>query len=167
MRLPVLLVCTVALGGCSVDMGGFAFQSEKKGAVTTTTTRSVSAGVSTREPVLTPEGACSVGASLDPSTRPLPREIAPGITECELVKIKGKPPTDVLVGESGKGQREVQVLYSEPGGRELYLFTDNRLGRIVKPGGTDVSGQGPSTAPPSASPPSVPPPLAQTPSTPS
>ncbi len=30
---------------------------------------------------------------------------------------------------------EVQVLYAEPGGRELYLFTDNRLGRIVKPGG--------------------------------
>ena len=34
----------------------------------------------------------------------------------------------------GKGQREVQVLYSEPGGREIYLFTDNRLSRIVRPG---------------------------------
>ncbi|MNY64933.1 hypothetical protein D3C86_2021180 [compost metagenome] len=94
-----------------------------------------SIGASTQEPVLTPEGDCSVGVSLDPSTRPLPKEIAPGITECELVKLKAKPPTDVLIGESGKGQREVQVLYSEPGGRELYLFTDNRLSRIVKPGG--------------------------------
>ena len=56
------------------------------------------------------------------------------LTECELVKLKGTRPTDVLVGESGKGQREVQVLYSEPGGREIYLFTDNRLTRIVKPG---------------------------------
>ena len=37
-------------------------------------------------------------------------------------------------GESGRGQREVQVLYSEPGGREIYLFTDNKLIRIVKPG---------------------------------
>jgi hypothetical protein len=55
-----------------------------------------------------------------------------GIGECELVRLKGKPPTDVLVGESGKGQREVQVLYSEPGGRELYFFVDNRLDRIVK-----------------------------------
>ena len=161
MRLPVLLVCTVALGGCSVDMGGFAFQSQTKGGVTTTT-RSVSAGISTREPVLTPEGDCSVGASLDPSTRPLPKEIAPGITECELVKLKAKPPTDVLIGESGKGQREVQVLYSEPGGRELYLFTDNRLGRIVRPGGTEPA----AASPPPASP-AVPAPPAPNPSTPS
>jgi hypothetical protein len=26
------------------------------------------------------------------------------------------------------------VLYSEPGGRELYLFTDNALIRIIGPG---------------------------------
>ena len=116
-------------------MGGLAFQSQTKGDGSTTTTTSGSAGISTREPVLTADGECSVGVSLDPSTRPLPKEIAPGITECELVKLKAKPPTDVLIGESGKGQREVQVLYAEPGGRELYLFTDNRLGRIVKPGG--------------------------------
>jgi hypothetical protein len=38
----------------------------------------------------------------------------------------------VLVGESGKGQREVQVLYAEPGGRELYFFVDNRLDRVVR-----------------------------------
>ena len=134
MRLPVLLLCAAALGGCSVDMGGFAFQSETRGGVTTTTTSSATAGISTREPVLTSDGECSVGASLDPSTRPLPKEIAPGITECELVRLKAKRPTDVLIGESGKGQREVQVLYSEPGGREIYMFTDNRLSRIVKPG---------------------------------
>lgn len=59
--------------------------------------------------------------------------IEPGITECDLVRLKGKPATDVLVGESGKGQREVQVLYSEPGGRELYFFVNNRLDRIAKP----------------------------------
>lgn len=135
MRLPVLILCAAALAGCSVDMGGFAFQSETKKGVTTSTITTGSIGASTQEPVLTPEGDCGVGASLDPSTRPLPKEIAPGITECELVKLKAKPPTDVLIGESGKGQREVQVLYAEPGGRELYLFTDNRLSRIVKPGG--------------------------------
>ena len=140
MRLPVLLLCTAALAGCSVDMGGFAFQSETRGGVTTTRTSSASAGISTQEPVLTPEGECSVGASLDPSTRPLPKEIAPGITECELVKLKGARPTDVLVGESGKGQREVQVLYNEPGGREIYMFTDNRLSRIVKPGQPEQQG---------------------------
>ncbi|POR55389.1 hypothetical protein [Bosea psychrotolerans] len=134
MKLPILLVCAAALGGCSVDMGGFAFQSETKGGLTTTTTSSASAGISTQEPVLTADGSCSVGVSLDPSTRPLPPAIAEGITECELVKLKGARPTDVLIGDSGKGQREVQVLYSEPGGREIYMFTDNRLSRIVKPG---------------------------------
>ena len=72
--------------------------------------------------------------SLDPSTRPAPREIAVGITECELVRLKNKRPTDVLIGSSGKGQREVQVLYSEPGSREIYMFSDNRLTRIVRPG---------------------------------
>ena len=32
----------------------------------------------------------------------------------------------------GKGTRETQVLYSEAGGRELYLFVNNRLDRMVK-----------------------------------
>jgi hypothetical protein len=77
-------------------------------------------------PVLGPDGRCTGAA---PATA---AAIEPGIGECELVRLKGKPPTDVLVGESGKGQREVQVLYSEPGGRELYFFVDNRLDRILR-----------------------------------
>ena len=77
-------------------------------------------------PVLGPDGRCQ-GQSPATATA-----IEPGIGECELVRLKGKEPTDVLVGESGKGQREVQVLYSEPGGREIYLFVNNRLDRIVK-----------------------------------
>jgi hypothetical protein len=132
--LPVLLLCTAALGGCSVDIGGFSFMSESRDDKTVTTTSSVSARASTQEARLTPEGECSADASLDPATRPLPPAIAEGITECELVRLKGARPTDVLIGESGKGQRETQVLYSEPGGREIYMFTDNRLSRIVKPG---------------------------------
>jgi hypothetical protein len=77
-------------------------------------------------PLLGPDGRC---------TGPAPGNAAaiePGIGECELVRLKGRPPTDVLVGESGRGQREVQVLYSEPGGRELYFFIDNRLDRVVR-----------------------------------
>lgn len=77
-------------------------------------------------PVLGPDGTCT-GAVPTAAT-----EIAPGIAECELVRLKGKPPTDVLVGESGRGQREVQVLYTEPGAKELYFFVNNRLDRIVK-----------------------------------
>jgi hypothetical protein len=77
-------------------------------------------------PVLGPDGRCQ-GASAGTAAT-----IEPGIGECDLVRLKGKEPTDVLVGESGKGQREVQVLYAEPGGREIYLFVNNRLDRIVK-----------------------------------
>ncbi len=78
-------------------------------------------------PLLGPDGRCT-GPSTGTAT-----VIEPGISECELVRLKGKPATDVLVGESGKGQREVQVLYAEPGGRELYFFVNNRLDRIAKP----------------------------------
>ncbi|GJE61604.1 hypothetical protein [Methylobacterium trifolii] len=76
-------------------------------------------------PVLAPDGTC---------TGPVPGSAAaiePGISECDLVRLKGKPPTDVLVGE-GRSGREVQVLYTEPGAKELYFFVDNRLDRIVK-----------------------------------
>jgi hypothetical protein len=77
-------------------------------------------------PVLNPDGSCSAPAPTAAA------EIAPGIGECELPRLKGRPPTDVLVGESGRGQREVQVLYTEPGAKELYFFVNNRLDRIVK-----------------------------------
>jgi len=125
-----MLALAIGLGGCAVDMGGFSFVSDGN----KTTTSSASAVIATGERMLGPDGECEAAGSLDPSTRPLPGEIAIGITECELVKLKGARPTDVLIGSSGKGQREAQVLYSEPGGREIYMFTDNRLSRIVKPG---------------------------------
>ena len=76
-------------------------------------------------PVLDGSGACTGPAPTSAAT------IEPGIGECDLVRLKGKPPTDVLVGE-GRSGREVQVLYSEPGTKELYFFVNNRLDRIVK-----------------------------------
>ena len=87
----------------------------------------VTSGPTFDGPLLGPDGRCT---GTPPGTATV---IEPGITECDLVRLKGKPATDVLVGESGKGQREVQVLYSEPGGRELYFFVNNRLDRIAKP----------------------------------
>lgn len=80
---------------------------------------------STAGPVLDGNGTC---------TGPVPgaaSAIEPGIGECELVRLKGKPPTDVLVGE-GRSGREVQVLYNEPGAKELYFFVNNKLDRVVK-----------------------------------
>ena len=136
MKISVIVALAIGLGGCAVDMGGFSFVSDERG----TRTSSATARISTQEAMLTPDGECAADVSLDPATRPLPKEIAPGITECELVRLKATRPTDVLIGESGKGQREVQVLYNEPGGREIYMFTDNRLSRIVKPGQPEQQG---------------------------
>lgn len=121
----MLLYVAHFLAACSIDMGGIAFVND----------RSVSVRASTAEAVLNADGTCGADANLDPSSlRDRPTAIAPGIGECDLVRLKGEAPTDVLVGESGKGHREVQVLYAEPGGREIYLFVDNKLTRIIKPG---------------------------------
>ncbi|KAB1072691.1 hypothetical protein [Methylobacterium planeticum] len=76
-------------------------------------------------PVLAPDGTCNGPAPTGAAV------IQTGIGECDLVRLKGKPPTDVLVGE-GRAGREVQVLYNEPGAKELYFFVNNRLDRIVK-----------------------------------
>jgi hypothetical protein len=108
-----------ALAGCND-------RAKPTAAVTTAPVAVPSPAPALSGPVLGPDGRCQ---GPTPATA---TAIAPGIGECELVRLKGKEPTDVLVGESGKGQREVQVLYSEPGARELYLFVDNRLDRIVK-----------------------------------
>lgn len=76
-------------------------------------------------PVLTAEGSCTAASPASAAA------IEPGIGECDLVRLKAKPPTDVLIGE-GRSGREVQVLYSEPGAKELYFFVNGRLDRIVK-----------------------------------
>lgn len=105
--------------GCAVDLGGFAFMNDK----------SVSASVSlpVREPMLQADGTCDPPL---PEAVTVPAAVELGMGECALVRLKGQP-TDVLVGE-GSGRREVQVLYSLPGGKEVYLFADNKLIRVVQ-----------------------------------
>ena len=115
--LPLLALTLAACGGAP-----------ERSAVTLATPTAPAAAMarSIPGPLLTASGGCDGPAPGIAAT------IEPGIGECDLVRLKGKPPTDVLVGESGRGGREVQVLYSEPGGRELYLFVDNRLDRVVR-----------------------------------
>ena len=119
LLLTVAVMALAALPGCN----------ERAGPVVTAAVPAAppaAAAPAYSGPVLGPDGRCQ-GESAAAAAA-----IEPGIGECDLVRLKGKEPTDVLIGESGKGQREVQVLYSEPGAREIYLFVDNRLGRIVK-----------------------------------
>ncbi len=111
------------LNACSLDMRATTIVNDK--------VKTVRAGTS--KPVLLPTGECEASTSLDPSAlQTRASQIIVGISECDLVRIKASPPTDVLIGESGKGQREAQVMYSEPSGRELYFFTDNVLVRVLK-----------------------------------
>ena len=120
--LPGVALAVLALAACNST------RSERPATAVPAAPASVAAaGPVIEGPVLGPDGRCTE-ASAGTATA-----IEPGITECDLVRLKGKPATDVLVGESGKGQREVQVLYSEPGGCELYFFVNNRLDRVVKP----------------------------------
>ena len=121
--LPCVLLAVLALSACTST--GSAPPAATPAAPAPMA--SLPAGPIIEGPVLGPDGRCT-GVATGTATA-----IEPGIAECDLVRLKGKPATDVLVGESGKGQREVQVLYSEPGGRELYFFVNNRLDRIVKP----------------------------------
>jgi hypothetical protein len=118
----ILAAVALALGGCNTPQRAAPFEPPTRAAPPAAAPAPSALG-----PVLAPDGTCTGPA---PGTA---AAIDTGIAECDLVRLKGKPPTDVLVGESGKGQREVQVLYNEPGGRELYFFTDNRLTRTVKP----------------------------------
>lgn len=124
-RLLILFGSMQLVAACSIEIGGISFVND----------RTSSVRVATQEALLEPDGSCGADANLDPATlRARPTAIAVGISECDLVRLKGERPVDVLIGESGRGQREVQVLYAGPGGREIYLFTDNKLTRIVKPG---------------------------------
>lgn len=125
LGMSLFVAASLGLGGCSLDIGATGFVNDKVSSV----------GITTRQPVLLPDGTCEADAKLFPvGPQSSAGEIALGINECDLVRLKGTRPDDVLIGQGGTGLREVQVLYAEPGGRELYLFTDNKLTKIVKPG---------------------------------
>ncbi len=116
----LLIACLAGLGACtSTDRGAPPPLPRVAAAAPLPAAPTVSG------PVLDGAGACTGAVPTAAAA------IAPGIGECELVRLKGKPPTDVLVGE-GRSGREVQVLYTEPGAKELYFFVNNRLDRIVK-----------------------------------
>lgn len=134
--LPRLVGVTFACGltaGCSGFATGFVSD------LRTTRAASVAVDVPARAPAPAPVPA-AIGAVLTESgdcTGPVatgPTEITPGIGECDLVRIKGRKPTDVLVGQGSLGERETQVMYAEPGGRELYFFSANKLVRVFRPG---------------------------------
>lgn len=120
--VPVLLLPALALAGCTASERAAPLRPPPPPSAVLPAAPSAPA---VSGPVLDGSGACT-GPAPSGATA-----IETGIGECELVRLKGRPPTDVLVGE-GRAGREVQVLYTEPGAKELYFFVNNRLDRIVR-----------------------------------
>jgi hypothetical protein len=107
-------------GGCAVEIGGF--MNEK----------SATARVATSEAVVAEDGRCTADLSIDPATfRGREGEGLIGLTECELVAAKG-PPLSVQTGASSASRRETTMLYMEPTGKTVFLFSNNRLVRVIR-----------------------------------
>ena len=116
--LAVILSCLV--GGCAVEVAGFAND------------KSASARVATTEAVVGEDGRCTADLSIDPATfRGREGDGLLGLTECELVAAKGVP-LSVQSGASSSAKRETTMLYMEPTGKTIYLFANNRLVRVVR-----------------------------------
>jgi hypothetical protein len=120
-------IVALAVSGCAMDMGGFSFVKKK----TAEDAAPTNANLTAAGPMLGADGSCPDDGLPRSGPRGMPQSIDLGMSECELVRVKGQP-TDVLIGSDGKGGREVQVLYQEPGGKKLYLFSSNKLTRVVE-----------------------------------
>jgi len=55
-----------------------------------------------------------------------------GLSECQIVALHGEAPLSVMTGASQNSKRETTMLYMEPNGKAVYLFSDNRLKRVVR-----------------------------------
>lgn len=114
------IVAALLLGGCALEVGGFV---NEKSAV---------ARVATTEAVVGEDGRCTADLSIDPATfRGREGDGLLGLTECELVALKGQP-LSVQTGSSPQARRETTMLYIEPTGKTIFLFAENRLVRIVR-----------------------------------
>ncbi len=122
-RVPATIASAaiaLLLGGCALEVGGFV---NEKSAV---------ARVATSEAVVGEDGRCTADLSIDPATfRGRDGEGLLGVTECELVALKG-PPLSVQTGSSPQSRRETTMLYMEPTGKSIFLFSENRLVRVVR-----------------------------------
>jgi hypothetical protein len=116
----ILMSAALMMGGCAMQATGFVNQNQ------------ATIRAATTEAVVTEEGQCTATISLDPSLfRQKPDNDLIGMTECEIVAIKGKP-LSVQIGGSSTSRRETTFLYMEPTGKAVFLFSDNRLIKIVR-----------------------------------
>ena len=84
-------------------------------------------------PVVGEDGRCKGSPGIDLAnlkTRNTDAALV-GITECELVALKGEP-LSVQSGSSPTAKRETTILYMEPTGKAVYLFANNQMVRVVR-----------------------------------
>jgi hypothetical protein len=116
----IAVAIALLAGGCAVEVAGFAND------------KAATARVATSEAVVTEDGRCSADLSIDPATfRGREGDGLLGLTECELVALKGQP-LSVQTGASSRAKRETTMLYMDSTGKTIYLFADNRLVQIVR-----------------------------------
>lgn len=86
-------------------------------------------------PVILENGQCSEALSTDLAALRARQtdESLQGLNECELVALKGAP-LSVQTGSSPNARRETTMLYMEQTGKAVYLFSDNKLTRVVRAG---------------------------------
>lgn len=86
-------------------------------------------------PVILENGQCSEVLSIDLNALKTRQsdESLQGLNECELVALKGVP-LSVQTGSSSNSRRETTMLYMEPTGKAVYLFSDNKLARVIRAG---------------------------------
>ncbi|MCP8940271.1 hypothetical protein NK718_17230 [Alsobacter sp. SYSU M60028] len=116
----VVAALALGLGGCAAEVSGFVND------------KSVTARAATTEAVVGEDGRCTADLSIDPALfRGRDGDGLIGLTECELVALKGEP-LSVQTGASSSAKRETTMLYMEPTGKAIYLFANNRLVRVVR-----------------------------------
>ncbi len=84
-------------------------------------------------PVVGEDGRCKGTPNIDLAnlkTRTTDSALV-GISECELVALKGEP-LSVQSGSSPTAKRETTILYMEATGKAVYLFANNQMVRVVR-----------------------------------
>ena len=127
-RLTVLLITSLAVAGCVLPN-----RSEpppQPAAPVAPVVAAPSFG-----PVVLESGQCSEAVSLDLASLRARQtdESLQGLSECELVALKGVP-LSVQTGSSPNARRETTMLYMEATGKAVYLFADNKLTRVIRAG---------------------------------
>lgn len=84
-------------------------------------------------PIVDENGRCSSDISFDPTPfKGKSDDALMGLGECQIVALHGEPPLSVMSGASASSKRETTMLYMEASGKAVYLFSSNRLTRVVR-----------------------------------